>query len=352
MNTDVFRKIEYIYSKQKDDFKYDWKKELSKIELVLQKRIENEFYNYGPLNELIEDSEITEILVNDHQNIFYEKNGKLFSHQDYFFSAQTYETVLDRLAQHCGTYLNREKPFVEAQFKDLRISIVSGELSRGSPILSIRKKSNQPWTLAKLQQLKFLTDEQLSIILKILTQNKNFLVVGNTSSGKTSFLQALLAELPKYERVVIIEDTQELGLPNNTSVSLLTRQDPTQSVAHVNMHDLLTRALRLRPDRLIVGEIRGEEARSLLMTLSTGHDGSFGSLHAKSPQEALLRLEMLIQMNSNWNINSIRNLIALSLQNIIVLEKKGGTRRLKGIYEINSLESTGFTFSRMDENEF
>jgi pilus assembly protein CpaF len=352
MQTEVFRKIENIYSKQKDDFKYDWKKDLSKSELPLQKRIENELYAYGPLNELIADNEITEILVNDYQNIFYEKSGKLFTHPDHFFSTQTYEAVLDRLAQNCGTYLNREKPFVEAQFKDLRISIVSGELSRGSHILSIRKKPAQPWTLSKLKELNFLTDKQLKIIIKILTQNKNFLVVGNTSSGKTSFLQALLSELPKNERVVIIEDTQELTLPNNTGVSLLTRQDPTQSVGNVNMQDLLTRALRLRPDRLVVGEIRGEEARSLLMTLSTGHDGSFGSLHAKSPQEALLRLEMLIQMNSNWNINSIRNLIALSLQNIIVLEKFNGIRRLKAIYEMNSLESMGFTFTRLDENEY
>ncbi|MEQ1723868.1 MAG: hypothetical protein ABL930_11885 [Pseudobdellovibrio sp.] len=162
MQTEVFRKIEHIYSKQKDDFKYDWKKDLSKSELSLQKRIENEFTNYGPLNELISDSEITEILVNDYQNIFFEKNGKLVTHPDHFFSAQTYEVVLDRLAQHCGTYLNREKPFVEAQFKDLRISIVSGELSRGSHILSIRKKPTQPWTLSKLRDLNFLTEKRAS----------------------------------------------------------------------------------------------------------------------------------------------------------------------------------------------
>lgn len=353
MHIDIQKKINYIFAQQKENFKYDWKRELQITDTHAIKRIESELQSYGPLDPLIENTEITEILVNNYQDIYYEKNAKLLKHPDHFFSEETYYSAMDRLAQTCNSYLNREKPYLEARFNNLRISLISGELSRGSHVLSIRKQPKTSWTLERFKQINFLSESQKILIQNILLHRKNFLVVGNTSSGKTSLLQALLSELPHDERNIIIEDTQELNLPNNLSVSLLTRSDPNQSVVDVNMDDLLKRALRLRPDRLIIGEIRGAEARSLLMALSTGHDGSFGSLHAKSAQEALLRLEMLIQMGAaNWSIDSIRKLISLSLNYILVAEKSDGVRKLKGIYEINSLESNGFTFTRLDEGEF
>lgn len=349
MEKEIQHKIDYIFKQQKDNFKYDWKNELNLPEAT-NKRIENEFLGYGPLDELISNTEVTEILVNNYKNIYFEKNGKLFKYDDHFFSEETYYSAMDRLAQHCGSCLTREKPYLEAQLNYLRISLVSGELSRGSAVLSIRKQPQIPWRLEKFKQIGFLTDSQEHILKKILHSQKNFLIVGNTSSGKTSLLQALLNELPQNERAIIIEDTQELHTQSTLSISLLTRADPNQSVTDVTMDDLLKRALRLRPDRIVVGEIRGSEARSLLMALSTGHTGSFGSLHAKSAQEALLRLEMLIQMGTtNWNLDSIRKLISLSLNYIVVVEKSDGIRKLYGIYEINSLESSGFTFTKIDE---
>ncbi|MBY0554675.1 Flp pilus assembly complex ATPase component TadA [bacterium] len=349
MQIEVQQKIDFIFKQQKDNFKYDWKRELQMQDDLVVKRIESEFHGYGPLDQLINNLEVTEILVNSYQDIYFESNGQLFKYDDHFFSEETYAAVLDRLYQGCGSCLNREKPYLEAQLKNLRISIVSGELSRGNAILSIRKQPLSSWTLEKFKQCDFLTEHQRSLIQSILYNQKNFLVVGNTSSGKTSLLQALLSEIPESERAVIIEDTQELNPPNTLGISLLTRFDPNQSVVNVTMDDLLKRALRLRPDRLVVGEIRGSEARSLLLALSTGHDGSFGTLHAKSAQEALLRLEMLIQMDTTWNLDSIRKLIFLSLNYILVTEKKDGIRKLKGIYEINSLESSGFTITQIDD---
>ena len=174
--------------------------------------------------------------------------------------------------------------------------------------------------------------------------------MGGTSSGKTSFLQSLLQEFSKNERAVIIEDTQELNLPNSACCSLLTRQDPSGCVRDITMDDLLKRALRLRPDRLVIGEIRGPEAKSLLMALATGHDGSFGSMHARTASEALLRLEMLIQMGApQWNLKSIRHLIAMTLQNIFVVEKLNGKRQLQGIYQISSLEENGIILQKLDD---
>lgn len=269
---------------------------------------------------------------------------------DSFFSENSFNAALDRLAQSCGTYLSREKPFIEAQFDNLRISMVFGEIARGQNIVSIRKQPLNSRSLADFVKLNSCTEEQMRLLAEIFSKRNNFLVVGGTSSGKTSLLQAMINRAPKLERHVIIEDTRELRLPTPCSVSLLTREDPGRQVADVNLNDLLKRALRLRPDRIVVGEIRGAEATALLLALSTGHDGSCGSLHARSATEALLRLEMLIQMGApQWSLHSVRRLIALSLKNIIVLEKKDGARKLSGIFEIHSVEESGLTLQRLDE---
>jgi len=320
---------------------------------VLQKnRVHAEINSYGCLDSLLQDEDITEILVNRFDEVFYEKTGILFKSKDHFFSEQTYSAILDRLSQKCHSYLNREKPFVEAQFDRWRITIIFSELSRGSNLLSIRKQPNDVWNLKRLRALDWCTDSQTALVEKIFSEKKNFLVVGGTGSGKTSLLQSLLQQFSDTERAVIIEDTQELHLPNDVCCSLLTRQDPSGSVGDVTMDDLLKRALRLRPDRLVIGEIRGAEAKSLLMALATGHDGSFGSMHARTAQEALLRLEMLIQMGApQWNLKSIRNLIAMTLQNIFVVEKIDGRRRLRGIYQITSVEENGILLERIDDED-
>ncbi|MBC7464680.1 MAG: CpaF family protein [Bdellovibrio sp.] len=313
-------------------------------------RILSEFNGYGCLDVLLDDEQITEILVNSYDQVFFEKSGKLFRSTDHFFSEQTYAAVLDRLSQKCHSYLNREKPFVEAQFGKWRITILFSELSRGSTLLSIRKQPNDRWTLDRLRELDWCSDKQFELIKNIFKTKKNFLVVGGTGSGKTSLLQSLLQQFSEFERAVIIEDTQELHLPNAVCCSLLTRQDPSGAVGDVTMDDLLKRALRLRPDRLVIGEIRGAEAKSLLMALATGHDGSFGSMHARTAQEALLRLEMLIQMGApQWNLKSIRNLIAMTLQVIFVVEKVDGKRQLRGIYEVTSVEDTGILLQQIDD---
>lgn len=351
MKTEVRNKIALLFSKQSENFKFDWQNEIKNCDSEISSRIEDELLNYGPINSILNLQDVSEVLVNGWDLVHYEKSGVLLKSDDIFYSEQTYNSVLERLAQNCGTYLGREKPFIEAQLNNLRITIIFGEISRGTPILSIRVQPKNSWTLPRLQEKGFLKTSQVLQIKKILAARKNFLVIGSTGTGKTSLLQALLAET-KSERNIIIEDTQELQLPNSLSVSLLTRQDPGKTVTDITMDELLTRALRLRPDRLIVGEIRGKEAMSLLLALATGHDGSFGSLHARSAPEALIRLEMLIQMGApQWNLTSVRKLISMTLKYILVLEKKDGTRQLKEILEICSLEDTGFTLSEADSNQ-
>ena len=367
MNIHLLKNIQAIFTEQKSQADNTWDVDSmnSKQNLNLQNiidrlttnlnsiektRIQSEFNGYGPLETLLSDSEVTEVIANSFNEIYYEKKGLLISLDDHFFSEQTYNAALDRLSQNCQSYLNREKPFIESQLKNWRVTILFSELSRGSNLLSIRKQPQDVWTLEKLYQTKWCNEKQLKMTEKIFSAKKNFLVVGGTGSGKTSFLQSVLGRFLATERAVIIEDTQELHLPNSASCSLLTRQDPSRTVGDITMDDLLKRALRLRPDRLVFGEIRGAEAKSLLMALATGHDGSFGSMHARTASEALLRLEMLIQMGApQWNLKSIRNLIGMTLQNVFVVEKVNGQRKLQGIFEITSVEENGILLQKIDD---
>ncbi len=320
------------------------------LEIGLKNRIIDEIEKLGPLEKLLLDEDVTEILVNGADTVLYEKNGCLQKSEDHFFDSSTYNNCIERISQMCHSYMNKEKPFIETQIGTLRFTLIYSDLARGEHLLSIRKQPKDIWTLKKLKAKNWCTDKQYELIQKILLEQKNFLFVGGTSSGKTSALQALMNEISKNERLVIIEDTQELRLCNPLSVSLLTRTDILNKNNDVTMTDLLKRALRLRPDRLVVGEIRGAEATNLLMALATGHDGSFGSMHAKSASEAMLRLEMLIQMGApQWSLQSIRRLIGLTVEYIFVVEKKNGHRKLEGIYKITSVEESGVTLMKMDE---
>jgi pilus assembly protein CpaF len=367
MKIEIFNKIEKILQRQSDQLNIDFdentkigsldenfqsliKNELAADCTEVQLRVQSELNGLGPLDQLLQDSEITEILVNRFDQIYFEKKGHLARSPDHFFSEASYLAAIDRLSQTCQTYMNREKPFVETQLGRFRITLIFSELSRGHSLLSIRLQPEKFWTLTELQKSNWCTPSQAQQVQQIFQQRKNFLVVGGTGSGKTSFLQALLGEMKPDERAVMIEDTQELHPTNGASISLLTRQDPSQNVKEVTMDDLVKRALRLRPDRLVIGEIRGAEAKSLLMALATGHDGSFGSMHARNAHEALLRLEMLIQMGApQWNLYSIRKLIAMTIQNIFVVEKINGARLLSGIYQISSVEESGITTQQIDD---
>jgi pilus assembly protein CpaF len=349
MNNEMRKKIESVFLLQKSQ--QNWQKAFLSETPAVRQRIEQELYEYGPLSQLFKDPEITEIMVNRHDQVFYEKKGSLHQSADFFYSEFTFRAAVERLSNLCGTYMNREKPFVEAQYKHMRITLIFSELAHSQTLISIRFQSQSLLKLEQLRLIGFLSSPQHNCIMKILDERKNFIVIGATGSGKTTLLQALLAELPQNERVITLEDTAEIRKPNQVSAGLLTRQDPSRQVPDVSLDDLLKRALRLRPDRLVVGEIRGAEASTLLLALASGHQGSAGTLHAQSAQEALLRLEMLVQMGApRWSLYSVRELIRLSLQNILVVEKSGQHRRLKAIYRISSHETNGLTLHRLDEN--
>lgn len=319
-------------------------KSIESAESALKTRILNELNHWGPLHELMEDESITEILVNGPQAIWFEKKGLLYKHKDFFFSDLSFRNCLERICQGAHTYITKESPCADGKFLDFRLSLVGGELTQGSPHLSLRRHPKIPWTFQKLKELKWCHEEQLQYLQSLLANRRNFLVVGATGTGKTTVLNAFLELLPQNERAIVIEDTSEITLPNSASLKLLTREDPQNILSTIDQTQLVKRSLRLRPDRIVMGEIRGHEAKDFLMALATGHDGSFGTLHAQDANQALIRLEMLIQMGApHWSLQAIRRLIQLSLDHVIVIERTdSGVRKLKGIYRLCSLEDHGF----------
>lgn len=301
-----------------------------------------------PLHRLLNDAEVTEILVNSAQHIYFEKHGQLKCSVDVFVSREHYLAAVDRLSESCRTFLNREKPFIETQLGDWRLTLIFSEISGRCPLLSLRRRAQIPWNLEKLCADNWCGLAEYEFLSEALAARRNILVVGATSSGKTTVLQALLHTLESHERVLIVEDTQELHLPNTASASLLTRPYVNANVGAIELTELIQKALRLRPDRLVIGEVRGAEAYALLLALSTGHEGSFGSLHARNTQEALLRLEMLVQLGApNWSLQSIRRLISLSLDLIVTVEKTPQGRRLKEIAQLHSAEEMGVTTEKI-----
>lgn len=307
-------------------------------------RINEEIFGWGPLKVLFDDGEITEILVNGEDNIWFEKSGRLHKYSDQFFSAITFKQVFNRICDEAAVHLTSAIPFIDGKFKNFRFTVVGNEITKDHIHISFRRHPENPWTIKMLEQQDWAKDSDFEKLLSLICSRKNFLVVGGTGSGKTSVCNALLQTLPENERVVVIEDSNEIRLPNKASTKILTRIDPNGELPNIDQEHLVKRALRLRPDRIVLGEIRAGEAKDLLMALATGHGGSFATLHADDAAQALLRLEMLIQLGApQWNLTAIRRLIQMSLQYIIVTKKTAdGHRRLHSIYKLTSLEENGF----------
>lgn len=312
-----------------------------------QQRLKNEFLGFGPIDTLLTNDAITEIMINSKNDIWIETAGRLIRIDDRFYCDFTYQLFLNKLLLSVDGVIDKESPVLDRTMSQFRICIVDECLTQKNSIISIRRHPNYQWTMAKLRNENWCTDDELSFFKNLIEKRKRFLIVGPTGCGKTSVINALLDLTESNCRSIVIEDTPEITSINSCSIKLLTRTQRSQLV-NITQTDLVKSSLRLRPDRIIMGEIRGTEAKDFLMALSTGHDGSFGSLHASDPQQALIRLEMLIQMGApQWSLEAIRKLIFLSLDGILVLSKEpDGKRVFKGAYQITSLETSGFLLDR------
>jgi pilus assembly protein CpaF len=314
----------------------------------LGKRIEEEYFACGPLELLLDDPTITEIIVNGGEAIWFERAGRLERHDDQFLSALSYRNFIARISREAGMQATLDCPFADGSWRDYRVHLIIPPASGDQAVMTLRRHPRNPWTLQTLSEQDWADARSFEVLEQLVKAHTNFLVVGGTGSGKTSVLNACLQLLPDSERVVIIEDTRELKAPNGASSQLLTRRDPNGHLREVDQSELVRQALRMRPDRIVMGEVRGPEAKDLLMAFATGHKGCMGTLHAENPRQALIRLEMLIQLGApQWSLQAVRTLIWLSLQAVVVVGRtENGKRRLEGIYRISSLEDVGFLLER------
>lgn len=312
-------------------------------------RLECEYFGSGPIEPLLKDAGVTEIIMNGRESIWFEKNGRLNKLPDIFLSDLNYRNFIARISRDSGIEANLDRPFADGRWQDCRVHIAIPPASGDEAVLTLRRHPLSPWTFERLQGNLWAKPEALSELQRLIDERKNVLIVGCTGSGKTSVLNAFLSEIASDERVVIIEDTAELKVPNSVSTKLLTRRDPQGLLREIDQSELVRQALRMRPDRLVMGEIRGGEAKDLLMAFATGHNGCFGTLHADSARQALLRLEMLIQLGApQWSLQAVRTLIWLSVQAIVVVGRtRDGKRKLEGIYQISSLEEIGFLIEKL-----
>lgn len=313
-----------------------------------QARLTEEFFDCGPLTMLLPDRAFSEIIVNGPKEIWLESQGRFQRFQDIFLSEVTFKRFTDRVCAEAGMKVDLAFPFANGRWRDFRCHLTMAPLTHCSTHLALRRSMQNHWTLELLEQSGWAAPQEVQVIRQLISSRQNVLVIGPTGSGKTSVLGAMLKALPENERVLVLEDTDELPRPNAASTKLLARPGFEAGLSEITLNDLVKQSLRMRPERLVVGEVRGAEAKDLMLALATGHSGSMGTLHASDPRQALLRLEMLIQMGSpQWSLDSIRQLLHLSLNALIVCGNENGHRRLAGVYRVAALEPFGLLIESM-----
>ena len=293
------------------------------------------------LQELVDDPEITEIMVNGWQNIFYEKNGQIRRWDRCFPAPERLEDVIQEVAGACNRIVNEQRPVADARLQNgARVNIVLPPVSLEGPILTIRRFPDDPITMETLVASGSLTREAALFLRGLVEARYSILVGGGTSTGKTTFLNALSAYIPPSERVITIEDNAELQLQGlRNLVRLEAREANMEGTSAVTIRDLIRTALRMRPDRVIIGEVRGAEAGDFLVCLNTGHDGSMGSAHANNVREMISRLEMMVLMGMDLSVPVIRRQIAAGVEILVHLSRDAsGVRRLEEIAEITGME--------------
>ncbi len=325
--------IIYRVLKETDDRTYLPLKEKTN----LGRELFNAFRKLDLLQEFLEDEEVTEIMINGTQNIFVEKNGQLFQSDKRFVSREKLMDVVQQIAAGSNRQVNEASPIVDARLSDgSRVNIVLAPVALNGPIVTIRKFPKEAITMKQLIEWHSINQEVVEFLSMLVIAGYNIFISGGTGSGKTTFLNALSQYIPKDERIITIEDNAELkilGVPN--LVSLEARNANVEGTGAVSIRDLIKSALRMRPDRIIVGEVRSAEAIDMLQALNTGHDGSLSTGHANSPQDMISRLETMVLMGMDLPLPAIRRQIASGIDLIVHLGRlRDKTRKVLQVAEV------------------
>ena len=291
------------------------------------------------LQELIDDPAVTEIMVNGPDRIFAEKDGRIIPWPRRFSSAEKLEDVVRQIAGMCNRVINERSPIVDARLSDgSRVNAVIAPAAIGGPILTIRRFPEDPITMEQLVRFGSITQEAADFMKMLVRTRASVLIAGGTSAGKTTFLNALSQYIPKEERIITIEDNAELQIRGvDNLVTLEAKSANMEGGAEITIRDLIKSALRMRPDRIIVGEVRGGEAVDMLQALNTGHEGSLSTLHANSAADSISRLETMVLMAFPLPLEAIRAQIASGVDIIVHLARlPDHTRRVLEICEVGN----------------
>lgn len=292
----------------------------------------------GILDEILLDDSITEIMINGPDNIFVEKSGQVYKLNRKFESQRHLEDVIQKIVGKAGKEVNQANPIVDTRLPDgSRVNVVLPPISLSGPIVTIRKFSKTPMTVEQLIRYGSITPDVAVVLQRLVRAKYNIFISGGTGSGKTTFLNALSNFIPGDERIITIEDSAELQIRNiQNLVSLETRNANTSGKGEITIRDLIKSALRMRPERIVVGEVRGAEALDMLQAMNTGHDGSLSTGHANSTKDMLSRLEtMVLQGNAGLPLTAVRQQIASALDIVIHLARlRDKSRKTMEITEV------------------
>ncbi|MWV12630.1 CpaF family protein [Pseudomonas sp. R-28-1W-6] len=317
---------------------------------LIIKQIGDEVLGLGPLEPLLADHSVSDILINGHASVYVERHGKLQRTDVRFRDDQHLLNIIDRIVSNLGRRIDESSPLVDARLKDgSRVNAIIPPLAIDGPSMSIRRFAVDLLSSESLVQMGTLTPA-IALVLKAIVRGRlNVLVSGGTGTGKTTMLNVLSSFIPDNERIVTIEDSAELQLQQPHVVRLETRPPNIEGRGEVNQRELVRNSLRMRPDRIVIGEVRGTEALDMLTAMNTGHDGSLTTIHANTPRDALGRVENMVSMTgATFPIKALRQQIASAIDVVIQLERQeDGKRRLVSVQEINGMEGEIITMTEI-----
>ena len=321
-NTDIYRFYQNMSFKDKG---------------VLRYTVTESVGGLGILGKIITDTDITEVMINGYNRIFVEKSGKLMQLDEHFESDEDLIRIVQKFVSEMDRTIDAGNPIVDARLEDgSRVHVVFPPVALSGPTVTIRRFPKNPMTMEKLLGYGAITPEAVDFLRKLVVSRHNIFIAGGTGSGKTTFLNALSNFIPQWERVITIEDSAELQIRNVPNlVSLETRKANSKEANEITIRDLIKASLRMRPDRIIVGEVRGEEALDMLQAMNTGHDGSLSTGHANSPKDMLTRLETMVLMGMDMPVSAIRAQISSAIDIIVHLARlRDKSRKVVQIAEV------------------
>jgi pilus assembly protein CpaF len=314
------------------------------------RRIEDEVLGHGPLEPLLADPTVSDILVNGSQQVYVERHGKLELTEVRFNDDAHLMNIIDRIVSAVGRRIDESSPMVDARLKDgSRVNVIIPPLALDGPMMSIRRFAVELFRAEDLIRLGTINEQMATVLKAIVHGRLNVVISGGTGAGKTTLLNIVSGFVPHNERVVTIEDSAELQLQQPHVVRLETRPPNIEGKGQVAQRDLVRNALRMRPERIIVGEVRGPEALDMLQAMNTGHDGSLTTVHANSPRDALSRVETMVSMTGiTFPMRALRAQMASAINIVIqVARDEDGKRRLVSLQEINGMEGEVITMSEI-----